>query len=61
MKHGPTFCVKRVRMLSYLVNKGFTNYTVIPDPTSDKGYNWFIFENSDELEAAVTEYFARLK
>ncbi len=61
MKHGPTFCVKRLKMLTYLVNRGFTQYEVIPDPTSSKGYNWFVFKNSDELEEAITEYFAQFK
>ena len=61
MTHGKTYCVKRLRLLQYLKAKGFTEYTVIPDPTSSKGYNWFIFENSNELEEALTEYFTQLK
>jgi hypothetical protein len=61
MKHGETFCVKRMKMLSYLVDKGFTEYEIIPDPTSTKGYKWFIFKNSEALEEAITEYFAQFK
>jgi predicted aspartyl protease len=45
--------------LSYLKDKGFTSYEVIPDPTNPK-YNWFLFENTPELENAVEEYFAGL-
>jgi hypothetical protein len=61
MKHGPIFCVKRLKMLTYLVNRGFTEYEMIPDPTSNKGYNWFLFKNSDALEEAITEYLAQFK
>lgn len=61
MVHGKTFCVKRLRLLQYLTERGFTEYTIIPDPTSTKGFNWFIFQNSDELEAAITEYFKQYK
>lgn len=58
MKHNETYTVKRLRLLQYLVNKGFKEYTIIPDPTSTKKYNWFIFQNSKELEQAVNEYFS---
>lgn len=53
-----TYTVKRLRLLQFLVNKGFRNYTIIPDPTSTKNYNWFVFENTEALEEAVKEYFA---
>ena len=59
MKHNPTYTVKRLRLLQYLVNKGFKNYTIIPDPTSTKNYNWFVFENTEALEEAVNEYFSK--
>jgi hypothetical protein len=41
------------------VNKGFKDYTIIPDPTSTKNYNWFVFENTEALEEALNEYFSR--
>ena len=53
-----TYTVKRLRLLQYLVERGFKDYTIIPDPTSTKKYNWFVFELTEDLEAAVTEYFA---
>lgn len=56
-----TYIVKRLRLLTYLTNNGFKEYKIIPDPTSDKGYNWFVFERTPELDKAVTEYFAALK
>lgn len=52
--------VKRIRLLQYLVEKGFREYDIIPDPTSNKGYNWFIFKHTPELKAVVDEYFANL-
>lgn len=59
MKHNPTYTVKRLRLLQFLVNKGFKDYTIIPDPTSTKNYNWFVFENTEALEEALNEYFSR--
>lgn len=56
-----TYTVKRLRLLQYLVERGFKDYVVVPDPTTSKRYNWFIFENTPELEDAVKEYFAHLK
>jgi hypothetical protein len=54
------YTVKRLRLLTYLVNKGFTEYTVIPDPTALKGdFKWFVFERTPELEEALTEYFSQ--
>ena len=61
MKHGKTFVCRKLRMLTYLVNKGFLDYEVVPDPTSAAGHNWFLFKNSDELEEVITEYFAQFK
>jgi hypothetical protein len=55
------YYVKRMRVLTYLVNLGFTEYEVIPDPTSNKGYSWWIFKKTPELMKAVTEYFAQFK
>jgi hypothetical protein len=61
MKSENVYYVKRLRLLNYLVNKGFRDYEVVPDPTSRKGYNWFLFEYTDELADALAEYFAQFK
>lgn len=53
------YTVKRMRLLKYLIDKGFSKYEVIPDPTNPK-YNWFLFENSPALEMAIEAYFAEL-
>lgn len=53
-----TYIVKRFRLLQYLVERGFKDYKIVPDPTSTKKYNWFVFELTEDLEAAVKEYFA---
>ena len=44
-KSDKVYIVKRIRLLNFLISKGFKNYEIIPDPTSTKKYNWFIFES----------------
>ncbi len=56
-----TYIVKRLRLLQYLTEKGFTEYTVVPDPTSTKGYNWFIFKTSPEFLDVLNQYFEAIK
>lgn len=54
------FYVKRLRLLNWLMTeKGFTDYEVIPDPTSHKKYNWFMFKRTPEFDKAIEEYFAQ--
>lgn len=60
-KSDKIYIVKRIRLLEFLVDKGFKNYKVIPDPTSTKKYNWFIFEDSEEIRAAANEYFDNIQ
>ena len=59
MDNEQIFYVKRLRLLNKLISLGFTDYTVIPDPTSHKGYNWFVFKRTPEFDEAVNEYFAQ--
>lgn len=58
------YIVKRLRLLTYLISKGFNDYRIIPDPTATpvqgKIYNWFVFDSTPELLAAIDEYFANL-
>ena len=60
-KSDKIYIVKRIRLLEFLVDKGFKNYKVIPDPTSAKKYNWFIFEDSKEIRAAANKYYEQYK
>ena len=60
MNNEKLYYVKRLRLLNFLIQKGFRNYAVIPDPTSLKNYNWFVFKRTPEFDAAVDEYFAKL-
>lgn len=60
-KSDKIYIVKRIRLLEFLVGKGFKNYKVIPDPTSTKKYNWFIFEDSEEIRTAANEYYEQYK
>lgn len=50
------YTVKRLRLLEYLLDKGFEVAKTIPDPSNPK-YKWWLFVNTPELEAVVTEYF----
>jgi hypothetical protein len=43
-------------MLNWMIEKGFRDYEVIPDPTSHKNYNWFVFERTPEFDKAVEMY-----
>lgn len=61
MNTESTYYCKRLRTLNFLISRGFTKYEVIPDPTSKKGYNWFVFKRSPEFDKAVEEYFAQFK
>lgn len=56
MKHGEIYTVKRLRLLEYLLNKGFEPYTTIPDSQNWRYKNW-LFNNSPELESVINEYF----
>lgn len=58
-KHGKFYTCKRLRMLEFLLNKGFQPTKTSPDPFNWKYVHW-IFENSPELEIAVEEYFDQL-
>lgn len=58
MKHGEYYCCKRLRLLQYLLEAGFEPETTIPDPTNYK-YKWWRFKNSDALEAAIDDFFAK--
>lgn len=57
MKHKETYICKRLRLLEYLIKRGFEVKATIPEPTNPKYCNW-IFDNSDELEMALDEYFS---
>lgn len=51
------YTVKRLRLLEYLTNRGFTADKTIPDPENPK-YKWWLFKNTPELEEAITGYFS---
>lgn len=60
-KSDKIYIVKRIRLLEFLISKGFVDYKIIPDPTSTKKYNWFIFEDNEQIRAAANEYFEQRK
>ena len=59
MRHKEYYTVKRLRLLEYLINKGFEVEATIPEPTNPRMKNW-IFRNCDALEEAITEYFNKI-
>lgn len=60
MNNDSIYYVKRLRLLNHLIALGFRDYEVIPDPTSHKGYNWFVFRRTPEFDKAINDYFAQL-
>lgn len=60
LKYGDTYACKRLRMLSYLTDLGYEPYATVPDPRNPK-YNIWLFDNNDEFEAVVDDYFCRIK
>ena len=61
MNNDKFYYAKRLRILNFLIERGFRDYEVIPDPTSKKGYNWFVFKRTPEFDKTVEEYFAQFK
>lgn len=59
MTNENLYFVKRLRLLTWLIQRGFKDYEVIPDPTSRNGYNWFVFKRTPEFDKAIEEYFAQ--
>lgn len=56
MKHGPYYTCKRLKLLEWLLDAGFEPIKTIPDPYNWKYRHW-LFQNSDELEAAIEKFF----
>lgn len=54
------YTCRRWRMLEWLMNRGFEPVQTLPDPTNVK-YKIWLFDNTEELQAAVEEYFEILK
>lgn len=59
LKHGEYYTCQRLRLLEYLMKRGFTPVTDVPDPKNWKYRHW-IFKNSEELEAVLVEYFDKI-
>ena len=50
------YTCKRLRLLTFLKDKGFTPIATIPEPTNIK-FNWWLFDNTPELQSCLNEYF----
>ena len=55
-----TYVCKRVRLCRYLIEHGFKPYKIAPDRNNSK-YNVWLFEQTDELMAAIMDYVAKPK
>ena len=58
-KHGEYYTVKRLKMLEWMLNRGFEPIKDIPDPNNWRYKHW-IFKNSPEFEDAVDAYFENM-
>lgn len=50
------YTCKRLRLLSFLKQRGFMPYETVPD-VNNPAFNVWLFHNSPELREAVEEYF----
>lgn len=58
-KHKSEFYTcKRMRLLEYLLNRGFTPELTLPDVNNPK-YKIWKFRNTPELEEVLDEYFGK--
>lgn len=60
MKHGKYYVCRRLRMLDWLIAKGYEPISTISDTNNWRYKNW-VFENSYELEQDIILYFQTLK
>ena len=61
LKHKREFYTcRRLRLLKYLLDKGFEPEAEVPDPQNYR-YKLWLFRNSLELEEALDEYFSQFK
>ena len=51
------FLCNRLRLCSYLIDRGFTPSQVLPDSQNPK-FNVFLFDETPELSAAVVQYLS---
>ena len=51
------FQCKRLRLCTYLMDRGFSPVQTVPDEQNPK-FSVFLFDETPELTAAVTRYFA---
>jgi hypothetical protein len=57
-KHGEYYTCKRLKLLQWLLDKGFFPEYDMPDPDNLK-YKWWKFKNSPELEDTIEEFFSK--
>lgn len=55
MEHGPVYRVHKIRMLNWLMDRGWEPFETIREPSNPRFYNW-LFHNSPEFEEDVRTY-----
>lgn len=58
MKKNSIFLCKRMKLFTYLCEKGFVPYKTAKDENNPK-YTVWMYNRSDRLNAAIEEYFNR--
>lgn len=56
-KNVGTYVCRRIKLFSYLSERGFKPFRVVPDKTNDRFVVW-LFDKTDELLEVVEEYYA---
>lgn len=54
------YVCRRMKLCSFLLNKGFNYTKVVPDKYNDK-YNCWLFPMCPEIMLAVEEYYSQVK
>jgi len=57
-KQQKYYVCKRLRVLGFLAEQGFTYDFALPDMRDPQKLNWF-FVKTDELKAALEKYYSR--
>lgn len=60
MERYNTYTCKRMRLLTFLMDKGFMPFVTLPDK-DNPSYRVWKFHYSDELQEALDEWFGQYK
>lgn len=55
-----TYVCKKIKLYNYLTSKGFVPFRIAPDLFDCKRLVW-LYDDCDDLQAAITEYYSKIK